>query len=213
MSKPIYIPKTVLISKRAFDLICAISALIILAPLVPILAILIKLDSPGPIIFKQKRVGRVFDDHIEEFWMYKFRSMREDAEKNSGPVWASKDDNRVTRIGRFLRKTRLDELPQLINIIKGDMSLIGPRPERPGLYPELEQSIPFFTERTYGIRPGVTGLAQVLQGYTDTVEQARDKVAFDHAYALRILAPSSWLKTDLEILWLTVSVVVMRRGQ
>lgn len=213
MKNEMYIPNNVLQGKRLFDLFLALSALVILAPLFPILALLIKLDSPGPVIFKQLRIGRVLDDRIELFWMYKFRSMRNDAEKLSGPVWASKEDPRITRVGRFLRKTRLDELPQLINIMKGDMSLVGPRPERPGMYPELESAIPYFTERTYGIRPGVTGMAQVFQGYTDTVDQARDKVAFDHAYALTLLNTGSWIKNDVNILWKTVSIVVMRHGR
>lgn len=213
MQKALYIPRTVACFKRSFDIVCAFGGLIILSPLFPLLALLIKLDSPGPIIFKQQRIGRVMDDRIELFWMYKFRSMRADAETKSGPVWASKQDPRVTRIGKFLRKTRLDELPQLVNILRGDMSLVGPRPERPGMYPTLEKEIPFFTERTYGIRPGVTGMAQVFQGYTDTVDQARDKVAFDHAYALSLLSAMSWLKTDLYVMWKTVSVVVLGRGQ
>jgi len=213
MSAIIYIPKSVAFSKRYFDIICASLALIALFPFFPLLALLVKLDSPGPIIFKQLRIGRALDDRIELFWMYKLRSMQQDAEKKSGPVWASKNDPRVTRIGKFLRKTRLDELPQLINILKGDMSLIGPRPERPGMYPELENAIPYFTERTYGIRPGITGMAQVLQGYTDSIEEARDKVAFDHAYALTLKDITSWLKMDLHILWKTVSVVVFGRGQ
>lgn len=213
MSAIIYIPETVARSKRYFDVISASLALIALTPVIPILALLVKLDSPGPIIFKQLRIGRVLDDRIELFWMYKLRSMRQDAEEKSGPVWASKNDPRITRIGKFLRKTRFDELPQLVNILKGDMSLIGPRPERPGMYPKLENAIPYFTERTYGIRPGVTGMAQVLQGYTDTIDEARDKVAFDHAYALTLKDTASWLRTDLHILWKTVSVVAFGRGQ
>lgn len=213
MSKSFYIPSTVAYSKRSFDLVCATVGLILLSPLFPLIALLIKLDSPGPVIFKQQRIGRVMDDHIELFWMYKFRSMRNDAETKSGPVWASKEDPRITRIGKFLRKTRLDELPQLVNILKGHMSLVGPRPERPGMYPTLEKEIPYFTERTYGIRPGVTGMAQVFQGYTDTVDQARDKVAFDHAYSLSLLKTTSWLKMDLHVMWKTVSVVIFGRGQ
>ncbi|WP_420548168.1 sugar transferase [Curvivirga sp.] len=213
MNKTNFIPSSVQLCKRGFDLISAGIALLLLSPLFPILALLIKLDSPGPIIFKQQRIGQVTDRYVSFFWMYKFRSMREDAEEKSGPVWASATDTRVTKIGKFLRKTRLDELPQLINIIKGDMSLIGPRPERPGMYPQLENAIPYFTERTYGVRPGVTGMAQVLQGYTDTVDQARDKVAFDHAYALSLFDVLSWFKTDLRILWMTVSVVVLKKGQ
>lgn len=213
MKKTFYIPTSVMQAKRLFDLVCACSALILLSPLFPVLALLIKLDSPGPVIFKQLRIGQATDRYTSLFWMYKFRSMRNDAEQKSGPIWASQQDPRVTRIGKFLRKTRLDELPQLINIIRGDMSLVGPRPERPGMYPTLEKEIPYFAERTYGLRPGVTGMAQVFQGYTDTVDQARDKVAFDHAYALSLLNTSDWIKTDLHVMWKTVSVVILGRGR
>ncbi len=213
MRDTLYIPISVSITKRIIDIFCASIGLVALSPLLPILALLIKIDSPGPIIFKQMRIGQAKSDHTRLFWMYKFRSMRQDAEAKSGPVWASKNDTRVTKLGRFLRKTRLDELPQLINVLKGDMSLIGPRPERPGIYPKLELAIPFFAERTFGLRPGITGLAQVLQGYTETVEEARDKVGYDHAYALSLGNPTSWLKADINILWKTFSVVVFGKGQ
>lgn len=213
MINSIYIPSSVSFTKRAFDILCASVGLVVFLPLFPILAAVIKLDSKGPIIFKQMRIGQASNDHTELFWMYKFRSMRQDAETGSGPVWATKNDNRITFIGKFLRKTRLDELPQLFNVLTGDMSLIGPRPERPGIYPKLESAIPFFAERTFGLRPGITGLAQVLQGYTETVEEARDKVGYDHAYALSLGNASSWFKADLNILWRTVSVVVFGKGQ
>lgn len=213
MKNSLYIPASVSLTKRIIDILCASMGLLVLSPLFPILAILIKMDSPGPVIFKQMRIGQALNDHTELFWMYKFRSMRQDAEAKSGPVWASKNDSRVTKLGKFLRKTRLDELPQLFNVLVGDMSLIGPRPERPGIYPKLESAIPFFAERTFGLRPGITGLAQVLQGYTETVEEARDKVGYDHAYALSLGNTSSWLKTDINILWKTFSVVVFGKGQ
>ena len=128
-------------------------------------------------------------------------------------MWAKKDDPRITRVGRFLRKTRLDEIPQLFNVLCGDMSVIGPRPERPGICNKLEDAIPLYIERTYGVRPGITGLAQVYQGYDETIEDVRSKVAYDHAYALSLSRLTSWLTMDGEILWQTAGVVLGARGR
>jgi len=145
--------------------------------------------------------------------MIKFRTMRSDAELKSGAVWATKSDPRITRVGHLLRKTRLDELPQFINVLRGEMSLIGPRPERPGFYHKLEIEIPFFADRTYGVMPGITGLAQVNQGYDTSIEDVRSKVGFDHRYALALDNPLSWIKMDLDITLRTVMVMLMGRGQ
>ena len=112
-----------------------------------------------------------------------------------------------------MRKTRLDELPQCLNVLKGDMSIVGPRPERPQFFSKLEGHIPFYIERTYGLKPGITGLAQVSQGYDTSIEDVRSKVLYDHAYALRIARPLDWLKTDLSIIFRTFTVVVLGRGQ
>lgn len=199
--------------KRLFDLLIAGTALVVSLPTWPLIALAIKIDSPGPVLFRQWRVGRALPDRTELFSMYKFRSMRTDAEKATGPVWAQKNDPRVTRVGRWLRKTRLDEIPQLFNVISGDMSMIGPRPERPGICHRLEDAIPYYAERTYGVRPGITGLAQVYQGYDRSVEDVRSKVAFDHAYAMALVKPYSWLRIDLAILLRTVAVIVGGRGQ
>ena len=199
--------------KRKADILLSTIGLVVTLPLFPIIALAIKLDSPGPVLFRQLRVGSCHPDRVELFEMIKFRSMRTDAEKNSGAVWASKADSRVTATGRFLRKTRLDELPQLFNVLKGDMSLIGPRPERPGFYQKLETSIPFYSERTYGLRPGITGLAQVYQGYDTCIEDVRSKVAYDHSYALSLGSVPGWLATDMRILFLTLWVMMRGRGQ
>ncbi|MEH6403913.1 MAG: sugar transferase, partial [Sneathiella sp.] len=199
--------------KRAVDLIVCSTALICLSPLFPIIALAIKIDSSGPILFSQLRIGCAFPTHTEIFKMFKFRSMGTDAEQDGKPVWATEQDPRVTRVGKFLRKTRLDELPQLLNVIRGDMSLIGPRPERPGFYQDLENAIPFFAERTFWIRPGITGLAQVTQGYTETVEQARTKALFDHAYALKTHNLGDWLRTDSKIVLDTFLVMALGRGR
>ncbi|MEE8351789.1 MAG: sugar transferase, partial [Rhodospirillales bacterium] len=126
-----YTPHPVAVLKRAFDVFAAVFGLLIMAPVLPLIYLVIRLESAGPVLFRQQRIGRCLADRTELFWMYKFRTMAVDAEKKSGAVWAQKNDPRITRVGRFLRKTRLDEIPQLWNVLIGDMSLIGPRPERP----------------------------------------------------------------------------------
>lgn len=167
------------IVKRLMDIAASGIGLALSAPLFPVIAAALYLDSPGPIFLRQKRAGELLDDEAEEgstdlflspkfveFEMYKFRSMIPDAEKFTGQVIASKDDPRITRVGKFLRKTRLDELPQLWNILRGDMSLVGPRPERPERQVNLAMAIPFFEERMRGVKPGLTGLAQVSLSYS-----------------------------------------------
>ena len=201
-----------LILKRQFDLLGAIGGLLLLSPLLPLIALAIKLDSPGPVLYRQQRVGGYTSKGVVLFDMIKFRSMRTDAEK-SGAVWAQQADPRITRVGRILRKYRLDEIPQLYNVIKGDMSLIGPRPERPCFYRGLEQQIPYYADRTYGLRPGITGLAQVYQGYDTSVEDVRSKVAYDHSYRLLTDNVTNWLLTDLRIIGLTLWVMLRGRGQ
>jgi len=208
-----YVPVTVRVSKRAFDICAALGGLIILSPLFPILAVMIKMDSAGPVIFKQKRVGMATANFTRFFNMYKFRTMVQDAEKMTGAVWAQKDDPRITRMGKFMRKTRLDELPQLWNILIGDMSLIGPRPERPELYGKLNREVPFFAERNYGVRPGITGPAQIHNGYDETIEDVRNKAAYDHSYALSLVNFRHWMMGDAALLFQTVGVVVGQRGQ
>ena len=200
-------------AKRTVDILASAVLLIVLAPVFPLIALAIKLDSPGPVLFRQMRIGTLWKDHSAIFYMIKFRSMRTDAEATGVPQWATENDPRITKVGRFLRKTRLDELPQLINVLKGDMSLIGPRPERPGFYGDLEKAIPFFAERTYGVRPGITGLAQVNQGYDTSVEDVRSKVGFDHAYAVALDSPWRWIQMDLWVAVKTLLVMVTGRGQ
>ncbi len=213
MSAFMHLPVSVAFAKRALDIVVALTGLIVTAPLFPLLALAIKLDSPGPVIFRQMRVGRALADRTELFYMMKLRSMRADAEARSGAVWATKRDPRITRVGLFLRKTRLDEIPQLLNVLKGDMSIVGPRPERPGFYGKLELAIPFFADRTVGLRPGITGLAQVNQGYDTNLDDVRRKVTFDHAYAMRLASPLSWLRSDFGIMAKTFTVMAMGRGQ
>jgi len=208
-----YIPRSVVVTKRAMDIVVALIGLVVTAPLWPLVALAIRLDSPGPAIYRQMRVGRILGDRTELFMILKFRSMRADAERGTGAVWAQKDDPRVTRVGAFIRKTRLDELPQLLNVLRGDMSVVGPRPERPAMYRRLELAVPFFADRTAGLRPGVTGLTQVVQGYDNSVEDVRRKVGFDAAYAMRLSTFGGWLASDMSIMLRTLNVMVSGRGQ
>jgi len=213
MSDQYYVHPFIRVGKRMFDVLGASLGLIATIPLIPLIAMAIKLDSKGPVFFRQFRIGRAWPDYVELFMMIKFRTMRVDAEKVGGAQWARKQDPRITRVGVWLRKTRLDEIPQLINVLRGEMSLIGPRPERPGFYQKLETAIPFYAERTYGVSPGITGLAQVYQGYDETIEDVRSKLAYDHAYALALSQPYRWFVSDMHILYRTIAVVVCGRGQ
>ncbi len=188
--------------KRAFDIFCSVIGLLIFAPFFPFVALLIHLDSPGPIFFRQIRMGR--DDKL--FHIIKFRSMRSDAEKSTGAVWAVKEDPRITRIGSFLRKSRIDEIPQLINVLQGEMSLVGPRPERPEFISELKKSIPYYAERHH-LKPGVTGWAQVCYPYGASVEDALEKLRYDLYY----IKKQSFI-FDIEIILRTVLIVFTRNG-
>ncbi len=208
-----YIPVGILLAKRLFDLLFASLGVLLTAPLWPLIALMIKLESPGPIFFRQLRVGRSMPDRTELFMMVKFRTMVVDAEKGTGAVWAAVNDPRITRIGNFLRKTRLDELPQLLNVIHGDMSLVGPRPERPGISRTLENAIPFYAERTYFVMPGITGLAQINQGYDTCIEDVKNKLLYDHAYALSLSKLKAWITMDCTVIFKTVWVMVAGRGQ
>ncbi|RYU68222.1 sugar transferase [Aliivibrio finisterrensis] len=200
-------------AKRIFDVSLSLIGLLLTLPLFPFIALAIKLNSKGPVFYRQLRVGKAMPDQVDVFEMIKFRSMVQDAEVTTGATLATKGDNRVTLVGKFLRKTRLDELPQFFNVLNGDMSLVGPRPERPTFYNKLEQEIPYFSERTYGVLPGITGLAQVNQGYDTCIEDVRSKVGFDHSYALSLSSISSWIKSDIYILLMTVKVMFFARGQ
>jgi sugar transferase (PEP-CTERM system associated) len=164
-------------SKRIADVLISAFALLLSLPLFPLIALAIKLDSSGPIFYKQLRVGEL----EVEYFIYKFRTMDQNAEKDSGAVWAQKKDPRVTRIGKFMRKTRLDEIPQLYNVLKGDMSFVGPRPERKVFVDRLKEVIPFYSTRHF-IKPGVTGWAQVRYPYGASDEDALEKLRYDLYY-------------------------------
>ncbi|MTI18892.1 glycosyltransferase [Rhodobacteraceae bacterium RKSG542] len=210
--EPDYIHPLSRAGKRVLDVFFGTCAFIVMAIIYVPLAIIIKLDSPGPIFYRQYRVGERTPDQTKLFLLTKFRTMRTDAEKD-GAQWAKKNDPRATRFGRFMRKTRIDELPQCLNVLRGEMSVVGPRPERPAFFEKLEDEIPFYIERTYGLRPGITGLAQVEQGYDEDIEDVRSKVMHDHVYAMRLVKPLDWLKTDLSIIFRTVTVMATGRGR
>jgi len=188
--------------KRGLDIVLALAAMVISFPVMVLVAVAIKLDSAGPALFRQERVGQ----NGRIFVLNKFRSMRVDAEKHSGPVWARAADPRVTRVGRFIRKTRLDELPQLVNVLVGDMSFVGPRPERPDFVRVLQKQIPFYTGRL-AVKPGITGWAQVRYQYAASVEDQLEKLQYD-LYYVKNLSPF----LDLIILLHTVQVVLFARG-
>lgn len=199
--------------KRMFDLLVVIAAAPIALLLSPIIALAIKLESPGPVIYRQERLGISGDQHGHRFDMLKFRSMRTDAEKSTGAVWAKEKDPRVTRVGWFLRKTRLDEVPQLVNVLKGDMSIVGPRPERPSIADDLSAKIPFYEERVASVKPGITGLAQIYQGYDRDLDDVRQKILYDFSYSLVLKRPLAWLVEDLRIILATAKVMLCGRGQ
>jgi lipopolysaccharide/colanic/teichoic acid biosynthesis glycosyltransferase len=236
--------RAVHVLKRVIDLAGSAVGLGMTLPLYVPIAIAIKVESPGPLFYVQRRAGAFSDDGGEgrwiEFDMYKFRTMHVDAERLTGAVISTKGDPRITRIGRFLRRTRLDELPQFWNVLKGDMSIVGPRPERPELLRHLAMAIPYFEERTRGIRPGITGLAQISLGYTgeadagsevaklkDTLtnpfdipeaegalaDDMRLKLLFDLAYAAALEHMGSYVLLEAEILLKTPLVMALSRGR
>ena len=188
--------------KRVFDIIMAIIIGVMTLPVMAVAAIIVRLESPGPIIYSQDRVG----ENGKEFKVHKFRSMRNDAEKD-GAKWAQVNDPRVTKFGNFMRKTRIDELPQLINVLKGEMSFIGPRPERMVFIKELEKEIPYYNLR-HMVKPGLTGWAQVMYPYGASVEDTRRKLEYDLYY---IKHHSLYL--DMMIMFMTFKTVVFGKGR
>jgi len=195
------LPRWYLVAKKSMDIFVATVGLILLSPLFLIVAALIKIDSRGPVFFSQERVGK----GGKLFRMYKFRTMVADAEKKTGPVWASENDPRLTFIGRFLRKSKIDELPQLVNLIKGDMTMVGPRPERPFFVQQFAGIIPGYTRRL-DVTPGLTGPAQLRNGYDRYAIDVIKKLRFDVTYMKRMS-----LSTDLGLLAETFVAVLKGR--
>jgi sugar transferase (PEP-CTERM system associated) len=188
--------------RRIISILAAAILLLIVAPLIPFVILAIKLDSAGPVLYRQERVG--LGGKI--FYCYKFRTMRHDAEADTGATWATDDDPRITRVGKFLRTTRLDEIPQLWCVLKGDMSFVGPRPERPEFVQWLVREIPFYQVRN-AVRPGITGWAQVRYKYGNTIDDAKEKLQYDLYYIKNMT-----LGLDLMIMFQTIKIVLLGRG-
>jgi exopolysaccharide biosynthesis polyprenyl glycosylphosphotransferase len=190
------------LGRRVFDIVISAGLLLFTLPVLILTAIAIRLETRGPVFYRQERVGR--DGQV--FTLFKFRSMTVDAEANGGAVWAVPQDPRVTRVGRFIRLTRIDEIPQVLNVLRGDMAFIGPRPERPVFVAQLERAIPHYADRA-AVKPGITGWAQVRYRYGASVEDARMKLGYD-LYYIRHRS----LALDLRILAGTVRVVLLQEG-
>jgi sugar transferase (PEP-CTERM system associated) len=188
--------------KRVIDICVSVVLLLLTLPVMLLAAILIRIDSRGPVLYRQQRTGL----HGRPFTLLKFRSMTFDAEQGGNPRWASQQDPRVTRVGNFIRPMRIDELPQLINVLRGEMSMIGPRPERPHFVEQLAQAIPLYSQRGY-VKPGITGWAQVNYPYGASVEDARQKLSYDLYYV-----KNRRLLLDLMILFATIRVILFREG-
>jgi len=189
-------------TKRLVGLVLSTFMLILFSPLILLVSVAIKLDSRGPVLFSQERVG----EYGKIYTLYKFRSMRADAEKESGPVWASENDPRITRVGKIIRKLRIDELPQLWNVFKGDMSFVGPRPERPVFVEKLKKTIPYYNKR-FSVKPGVTGWAQIKYPYGASEEDALQKLKYDLYYVKNMS-----IVMDLIVIFHTAKTVLLGKG-
>ena len=188
--------------KRALDIFLSTIGILVCLPFFPVVALFIKLDSKGPIFFKQERCGM----NNKSFRIIKFRSMQHDAEKITGPVWSQKGDPRITKVGNIIRKLRIDEIPQMYNVLRGEMSLVGPRPERPFFVEKLSEQIPYY-KRRLKVRPGITGWAQVKHKYDESIEDVKIKLRYDLFYIENMS-----LRMDFKILFRTVFVVLFARG-
>ncbi len=212
LDQPAMPPWHVLAIKRGLDIVGSTIGLVLASPIMLAVSLAIWKETGRPLVFRQQRVRYNALGQPINFTMYKFRTMVVDAEKGSGPVWASKEDPRITPLGNFLRKCRLDEIPQLANVFMGDMSLVGPRPERSHFVNMLEEQIPLYNDRVYRLKPGITGWAQINLDYDTSVESVRDKLFYDLTYAAHLYRLSSYLRIEFKILFSTVKVMITGKG-
>lgn len=212
LARPAEVPLRVRVAKRAFDLALAVPTLLLLSPFLVVIGMLVKLTSRGPALFVQDRVGMGSNGQPSTFKMMKFRTMSADAEAKSGPVWASREDPRITPLGRILRKARIDELPQLINVVKGEMSLVGPRPERPFFVEKLSATIPGYDDRVSVMKPGISGWAQVHCEYDTSTDSVREKLMFDLTYLAQCYSLRTWAKAEVGMVFRTLAVMVVGKG-
>jgi sugar transferase (PEP-CTERM system associated) len=202
LSKGFRRDRLILAAKRTIDVVASFFGLLLSAPISLLVAIAIRLESPGPILYRQERVGQ----NEKRFILYKFRSMTHNAEASSGPVWAAQDDPRVTRVGAIIRKLRIDEIPQMVNVLKGEMSFVGPRPERPFFVEQLKQKIPYYDLR-HSVKPGITGWAQICYRYGDSEQDAVEKLQYD-LYYIKHMSPIF----DLQIIFESLKVILLGSG-
>jgi len=212
LHRPALPPSSVRIAKRGLDVLGSSLGLLLALPFIPLIALAIRVSSPGPILYRQARVAKDYMGRPYGFAIWKFRTMRVDAEANGEAVWAQEKDPRVTAVGAFLRKVRFDELPQLAQVLRGEMTLVGPRPERPSIIDALSLELPGYDDRHPPCKPGITGWAQVHTGYDTSVETVREKLLYDFTYNAHLYGLRSYLAMELRVIVLTVAVIINRRG-
>ena len=212
LHRPALPPRSVRIAKRSIDIIGGSLGIVIAMPLIPLIALAIRLDSRGSVFYRQERVAKDDAGVVYHFWMWKFRTMHIDAEADGNPVWAAERDPRITTVGAFLRKSRLDEIPQLFQVVSGQMTLVGPRPERPSISAVLAEQLPGYHDRLAACKPGITGWAQVHTGYDTSVESVREKLLYDFAYSAHLYGLRSYLQMEARVVTLTLGVIIYGRG-
>jgi len=212
LHRPALPPRSVRIVKRVLDVIGGTLGVLIALPLIPFIALAIRLNSPGPVLYRQERVAKDHTGQPYRFLIWKFRTMRVDAEANGEAVWAQEKDPRVTAVGAFLRKTRLDEVPQLFQALRGEMTLIGPRPERPSISDQLSLELPAYDDRLAPCKPGITGWAQVHTGYDTSLQSVREKLLYDLTYNAHLYGIRSYLAMEGRVIVLTLAVMFYGRG-
>jgi lipopolysaccharide/colanic/teichoic acid biosynthesis glycosyltransferase len=212
LHRPARPPRSVRIVKRVLDVVGGLLGILFALPLIPFIVVAIRLNSPGPVLYRQERIAKDLTGRPHRFLIWKFRTMRVDAEADGKAVWAQEKDPRITAVGAFLRKTRLDELPQLFQVLRGEMTLIGPRPERPSISDSLSVRLPAYDDRLTPCKPGITGWAQIHTGYDTSLDSVREKLLYDFAYNAHLYGLRSYLSMEVRVIVGTILVMVYGRG-